>query len=90
MATYNGISYRKWGKIRWDKLLRIPPNKVFHGKIFSLWCLTFKTLKQCHHMKLYNINEYTQKTFMVATLKNCEKCESLAQRIFPCLRYMAC
>ena len=29
-----------------------------------------------------------RKTFAVATPENCEKCESFAQQIFPCLRYV--
>ena len=28
--------YRKQGKIRWDKLSRIPPNVPFHGKTFAV------------------------------------------------------
>ena len=43
--------------------------------------LLFKTLNQRHYMKLIYIHG---KTFVVATLENCK---SLAQRIFPLLRY---
>ena len=46
---------------------------------FSQW-LMFKTLKQCHHTKF---DQYSHKNFS-GTL---EKCESLAQWIFPCLQY---
>ena len=61
--------------IRWVKLSRIPPMKFFTGKL-SRW-LTFKALKQHHHV------QDSRENFR-GTLENCE---SLAQRIFPCLRY---
>ena len=50
--------------------------------------LTFKTLKQRHDVtiirSLYDINKYSQKNFR-GTI---EKRESVAQQIFPCLRYI--
>ena len=30
------LAYSKQGKIHWAKLLRIPPNVVFHGKTFAV------------------------------------------------------
>ena len=35
-----------------------------------------------------NVNEDSRKNFC-GTLENCEKCESLAQQIFPRLRYVS-
>ena len=32
----NSWLYRKRGKIRWAKLLQIPPNVGFHGKTFVM------------------------------------------------------
>ena len=68
-------------------VLRFRSDKVFTGKL--LWCLA---PKQYHSTKLVNIHGKAfavfLKTMKIAKfLGNCEKCKSLAQKIFPCLQY---
>ena len=64
--------YCKQGNIHWAKLLRIPPNDVFHRKPFAVPFLTFKALNNAIIRSLYNLNKYSCKTFVVLlkTMKN--------------------
>ena len=77
--SYYIILYRRRGKIRWAKYSAI---EVF-AEIFSR-CL-------CHKYSLFSINKvkhlYSRKNFC-GTSENHEKRRSLAQRIFPRLRYL--
>ena len=77
-------TYRKWGKIHWAKLSRIPRNVVFHVKTFMVATLRLQHLNNAIIRSLCNINKYSQENFCGA-LENHEKRESLAQRIFSCL-----
>ena len=56
--------------------------KFFTAKVS--WCLTLATLKQ---QSWYNISKYSRENFRGA-LENRKKHESLAQRVFPLLRYV--
>ena len=76
--------YRKRGKIRWAKLLQIPPNEVFHGKTFAVPYVCNNAIIR----SFYNINKYSWENFHGA-FENRENRISLAQRIFPCLRYIS-
>ena len=51
--------YRKWGKIRWAKLLQIPPNEVFHGKTFAVPYICNNIIIR----SFYNINKDSRENF---------------------------
>ena len=70
----------KRGKIRWAKHSRIPPNVVFHGKTFAVPYVCNNAIIR----SFYNTNEDSQENFQGAL----ENHKSLAQQIFPCLRYI--
>ena len=76
--------YHKRGKIRWAKLSWIPPNVVFHGKTFAVPYVCNNATIQ----SIYNINKDSWENFRSA-LENSENHKSLAQQIFPCLRYIS-
>ena len=69
------------GKICWAKRSQFQLHQSFHGNI--LYCLGQKC-------SLFSIIKerclYSQKIFR-GTPENCEKCENLAQGIFPDLQY---
>ena len=70
--------YHKHGKIRWAKHLSFQPYEVFCRSNFAVhWPLVFIAYL---YLKIHG------KTH--STLKNPENHESLAQRIFPRLRYV--
>ena len=81
-SLYNNLhNYRRRGKIRWDKRSRFQLHQSFRGNTFTLpWP---KVL----------IIQYNQRETLIftenfrGTLENREKHKSLAQRIFPRLRY---
>ena len=73
--------YRKRGKIHWAKFLQTPPNEVIHRKTFAV-----PNVSQYLSKAIVYTCKYSQENFRGA-LENCENCESLAQRIFPHLRY---
>ena len=80
--VFNTVSYCKQEKIRWAKLSRIPPNVVFTGKLSRY--LTFTTLKQRHLI----YEACIIKLIFTGKLRGAlENRKSLAQRIFPHLRY---
>ena len=73
------VLYRKRGKIRWAKLLWIPPNEVIHGKTFAV-----PDVSQYLSNAIIYTCKYSRENFRGAL----ENRESLAQRIFPCLQYL--
>ena len=74
------LLYRKHGKIRWAKHSWFQPYKVFCGNTYFRGTLATS-------IYYLPIAKYSRENFH-GTLKNRENRESLAHRIFSCLRYM--
>ena len=81
--TITQISYRRWGKIRWAKYSWFQCHQSFCGNIFILpWPYKYSLFSKIKERHLFSWKNFH------STPENSEKCESLAQRIFPCLRYI--